>query len=497
MDSVLEQNILAIQQLELTIGKEELAQLLRSRKVALILSDSEPVHKIAARTAANLLSRLSFQVSIGGDDDSLAETVDDADQFGFSYNRFDEEGDYDLRIAIGAQAFAADILVYASGWNVFLTSNATPNLARQTSNEICGAMLGVLISSEAFNRTVGPTLGKKDFQPELCISLLDYSSSISKVPASLPPLYISRATLIGCGAIGNAFVYAISLLPEVCGSLEIVDPDWFTRTNSHRYILANVNVSEPPRLYKTTRAVEFLAHHHGLKVRGYEKNFDLFLTEDCDDRKVSFLISAVDNHAKRRQLGRETPREAINASTGNFTLAVSTHYDSYRHQGSPCVGCHYPYQGAEAERNSLIAKETGLSPGEVGRLSNSNAPMTGELLETIANFRGLNPNIYVEFEGQPFDSFYQHGICGGTEVKTTGGRAEIPLAHVSAGAGVLLALELIKRFTPALRQYSLDNFLQLDMLNLTSDWFRLKKIVRENCDCQREVYRRRFAKKYD
>jgi len=496
MDSVLEQNVLAIRQLELNMGKEELAGLLRSRRVALVLGGVEPAHQIALRTAANLLSRLSFQVGIGGDANSLAEAINEAGQFGFSYDRFDEEARYDLRITIGSRGDAAGIHAYASGWNVYLTADSNQNLAIEPSNEICGAVLGVLVASTAFNLTVGPALGKKGFRPELCVSLLDYSSSVLSVDAPLPPLHIPQATLIGCGAIGNAFVYALSLLPEVSGALDIVDPDWFTRTNSHRYLLADVNVPQSPRLYKTTRAAEFLARHHELKVRGYEKNFDQYLTEDCDNRKVSFLTSAVDNHAKRRQLGRETPREAINASTGNFTLAVSTHYDNYGLRGSPCIGCHYPYQEAEGERNSLIARETGLSLSEVELLSASNAPMTAGLLETIANYKGVSFSTYAEFEGQPFDSFYQHGVCGGTEVKTSGGKVEIPLAYVSAAAGVLLALELIKRFTPALRQYSLDNFLQLDMMNLTNDWFRVKKVARADCDCRREIYRRRFAKKY-
>lgn len=496
MDSVIEQNILAIQQLDLSIGKEDLAELLRTRSVALILCDGEPAHKIALRTAANLLSRLSFQVSIGGDDDSLELAITEADQFGFNFDRFEEEIHYDLRITIGAQGAVSDIQAYAFGWNVCLTSNSAQNFTVEPSNEVCGAMLGVLIASEAFNRTVGPALGKKEFQPNLCISLLDYSSSISSGPAPLPSLHIPRATLIGCGAIGNAFAYALSLLPGVTGYLEIVDPDWFTRTNSHRYMLANINVAEHPRVYKTIRAAEFLAHHRELKVQGYEKNFEQFLAEDGDDRRVSFLIAAVDNHAKRRQLGRETPREAINASTGNFTLVVSTHYGVYSQQGAPCAGCHYPYQAAEAERHTLIARETGLSPAEVESLSTSNAPMTEQLLQTIAAFRGLPSGTYAEFEGQPFDSFYQHGICGGTEVVTSTGKAEIPLAHVSAAAGILLALELTKRFTPELRQYALDNFLQLDMLNLTSEWFRKTKIAREDCDCRRQVYQRRFSNKY-
>jgi hypothetical protein len=495
MDDVLAQNVLAIRQLDSKLSKEQLSHLLLTRRVGLILSDDAPAHQIALKTAANLLCRNSFQVFVGTDNADLKQAMTEAELFGFHYRSLSKLDRYDLRISIGAEQRGADLCALASGWNLIVADRLCCKIV-QPSNEICGALLGVLIAATAFNRTVGPILGKTDFEPELSICLLDYSSSKSAVPAVLPVIQIPRATLIGCGAIGNAFIYALSVLPEVTGILQIVDPDWFTRTNAHRYMLAGMNVAREPRLFKTTRAKEFLAHHSRLKVEGYEKNFQKFLEEDCDDRRVPFLISAVDDHAKRRLLGRETPLEAINASTGSFTLVTTAHYGAYGREQSPCVGCHYPYHTAETERHTVIARETGLSLSEVESLSTTNAAMTPTLLATIAVFRGLPANNYADFEGQPFDSFYQHGICGGTEVKTTNGMLEIPLAHVSAAAGVLMAAELVKRFTPELREYALDNFLQLDMVNLTSNWFQEKKSARGDCECQTDIYKRRFLGKY-
>ena len=496
MNDVLAQNVIAIQQLDSNLSKEQLSQFLLTRRIALILSDDAPAHQVALRTAANLLCRNSFQVFIAADSTHLNQIMAEAEFLRLQYHKFSQFDHYDLKISIGSERLDADLCAFASGWNVLVRSGTKNHEIAQASNEICGALLGVLITATAFNGTVGPILGKTQFEPELKICVLDYSSSISRVPAVLTPIYIPHATLIGCGAIGNAFVYALSVLPALAGILRIVDPDWFTKTNSHRYMLAGINDTRTRRLFKTIRAKEFLAHHSQLKVQGYEKNFQQFLEEDCDDRRVPFLISAVDDHAKRRQLGRETPLEAINASTGSFTLVATTHYGAYRLQESPCVGCHYPYRTAETERHAVIARETGLPLSEVESLSTANAPMTITLLETIAAFRGLRRNHYAEFQGQPFDSFYQHGICGGTEVGTSNGKLEIPLAHVSAAAGVLLALELVKRFTPELRQHALDNFLQLDMLNLTSHWFQQKKSARADCECRRAIYQRRFAEKY-
>src|SRR5207253_2401044 len=97
--------------------------------------------------------------------------------------------------------------------------------------------------------------------------------------------------------------------------------------------------------------------------------------------------------------------------------------------------------------------------------------MTRGLLAAISSYRNEPLEKYLEFEAQPFDSFYQHGICGGTQVQTASGQADVPLAPVSALAGILLANEIVKKFSPVLSRYALENFLQLDLLNLSSYWF--------------------------
>jgi hypothetical protein len=500
MREILEQNILAINQLKLHLDAVQLGEFLQTRQVTLTLTDDAPTHIVALRTAVDLLARLSFQVRVTAGNSALdgqtIKVVEDVRCLGFDNVNQRSASNPDLIMAIGlGPTLGSNLQAHAFGWNIGITSLPGKSDHIQPSNPICGAMLGVLIASEAFNRMVGPLLGKHDFPSEILVSLLDYSAMPSKERAELTDLLIPQATLIGCGAVGGAFVYALSLLPGVSGKLEIVDPDWFTRTNLHRYLLARPADVVNNRVYKTQRARAVLRNHRALNVSEHRRNFSEFLDEDCDERRIPFLISAVDSHGKRRDLGRETPHEALNASTGNFTLALSTHYQAYRDQG-PCLGCHYPASDAEQERFAVIAREIGLQIGAVRTLSKANAPMTSDLLASIAAFRSLPPHSYSEFVGQPFDSFYQHGICGGIEVETPTGQAEIPLAHVSAAAGILLANEVVKRFSPELELYALDNFLQLDMLNLTSCWFSERRASRPSCDCQKEVYRRRFAQKY-
>lgn len=496
MNSVLEQNLRSLQQLKLEVSKDELENLLETRRVALVLTDDSPAHAITLRTATNILSRLSFYVGIAGSNVGVEQTLEEARRFGFAKVHCADREKYNLTIAIGDGPLEADLFAYVSGWNICLTTGHRRDTDADSSNAVCGAMLGAIISSESLNRTIGSVLGKTEFQDRICISLLDYSSNEARIPAGLPAVHIPDVTLVGCGAVGNALIYALAAVPRLTGRINIVDPDWFTKTNSHRYMLSSLTENETSRVYKTIRAKEFLGHHKELKVLGYEKDFEEFLGQGTEDRRVAFLISAVDSHAKRREIGRQTPQKVLNASTGHFTLAVSTHYDAYSGAQTPCVGCIYPPGDAEQARYTLIAQETGLRFSEVQALDNVNGKMTKELLSAISSFRSERFERYSEFEGQPFDSFYQHGICGGTQVLTTTGQADIPLAPISAVAGILLANELVKQVSPSLSQYSLDNFLQLDMLNLSSQWFLQRITARYDCDCQRSTYRRRFSRKY-
>jgi hypothetical protein len=243
MKEILEQNILAINQLRLNLNAFELGEFLQTRQVSLILSDETPAHMAALRTAIDLLARLSFQVNVSARTSSLDrqthKLVESARRFGFDNISQRRPPNPDLIVAIGIEsASESSFQAYAAGWNVGITSSRRKIDYFRGSNPLCGAMVGILIASEAFNRMVGPLLGKCHFPSEILVSLLDYSSTASEEPAELEPLLIPHGTLIGCGAVGGAFIYALSLLPALSGKLEIVDPDWFTRTNLHRYILA-------------------------------------------------------------------------------------------------------------------------------------------------------------------------------------------------------------------------------------------------------------------
>jgi hypothetical protein len=73
------------------------------------------------------------------------------------------------------------------------------------------------------------------------------------------------------------------------------------------------------------------------------------------------------------------------------------------------------------------------------------------------------------------------------------------LSFISAAAGVLLAIELVKQFTPELHAFVLDNYFRFDtLMNPNPDFksVRLQEPTRR-CICWDrdyvDIYKRRFA----
>src|SRR5215217_7792600 len=124
MDDVLAQNIIAIQQLDSSLSKEQLSQFLLTRRIGLVLSDDAPVHQVALRTAANLLCRNSFQVFVGADSTRLNQVMSEAEFLGLHYRSLSGLDRYDLTISIGSERPDADLCAFASGWNVLVASGA-------------------------------------------------------------------------------------------------------------------------------------------------------------------------------------------------------------------------------------------------------------------------------------------------------------------------------------------------------------------------------------
>jgi hypothetical protein len=124
------------------------------------------------------------------------------------------------------------------------------------------------------------------------------------------------------------------------------------------------------------------------------------------------------------------------------------------------------------------------------------------LLELIAERLGVDRERVVAFAGQPFETLYREGVCGGAilplgSVGAPRPEVQVPLAHQSALAGILLAARMVSHAAgdnSRNRQITRVNVMHTINAKYLSQ--EAAKDPRGICVCQDRDYRAAFRAKY-
>lgn len=283
-----------------------------------------------------------------------------------------------------------------------------------------------------------------------CAALLD-CAVVAKLPFGLPsvfelpfaalgldlkfldqPIELGHIYLAGAGAIGNGLLWAGRHL-DLRGRLEIADDDEVDSGNLNRQIWFHEMDIEASK-------AERLAHH----AQPFFPNLKLVprpsrlqaLKERSARPWLPRLIVAVDSRRARRALQNEFPGEVFDASTTDIREVV-VHYHR-QPTNLACLSCIYEPDTVEFSREAHIADHLGVSVDEVRseRISAASAA------SIHARFPHLTAGSLV---GLAYDSLFRT-LCGEGSLKAATQREETaPFAFVSCLAGVMLALELVRR----------------------------------------------------
>jgi hypothetical protein len=241
--------------------------------------------------------------------------------------------------------------------------------------------------------------------------------------------------LVGCGAIGNAAVWALRYVPHAA-VLHLVDDERIDLGNLQRYVMAS-------RADVGRAKVDVLARHlqgpvkpvrHRMTLRGFLRRYGY---------RHGLVLAAVDSAASRIDLQSSLPRAVINGWTQVGDLGVSAHG---RFGGpSACLACLYQPTGPSKSDDQVVAEALGIPQWlmEVRNLLHLGGPVPEPLLNEISQGLGLDPADVKAFSGRPLRELYVEGICGGglvvPEPTSPQEYVHVPLAHQSALAGILLA----------------------------------------------------------
>ena len=320
-------------------------------------------------------------------------------------------------------------------------------------------------------------------------SLLDHTAFGlgSDVPKAV---WIPEAHLVGLGAVGSAAVYTLAHFEDISGVIHLIDNETIDESNLNRYVLGRRQDIEEWKVDVAAAALSATA----IRAEPFRGAFASYT--DKYGSEVDLLLSPVDSEEGRRGLAKMLPRRVVNAATGGTTVTISTHGFS---DGKACLHCLYLPEPNREAAEEVMAKDMGLPPGLVQKLIETNTPLDAELVARIERHRGYEPNRWKSHIGLPIHSFYAKAVCGDAEIRLPTANVIAPLSFISAAAGIMLAVELIKAGHPELGEWSLDNYFRVDTLFHPNPAFRQlrRQDTSGRCICTDADFLAVYSERYD
>ena len=268
--------------------------------------------------------------------------------------------------------------------------------------------------------------------PEKDTLVLRYAELGLDLGRLLEPIDIGRAYLAGAGAVGNGFLWAVRHL-NLVGRLDIVDDDCVSKGNLNRQVwFGDEDVS---RLKAVQLAAKAGKHCGGLALVPRECRLQ-DLPEKSERAWLERLIVGVDSRRARRALQNECPGEVFDASTTDISEVVLHH--NRQPMAAACLSCVYPPDEEEYSRERHIAERLEVAVDEVRRERVS--PESARKI--VRKYPQLACGDVV---GVAFDTLFKRLCSEGELDGGPGKRVVAPFAFVSALAGAMLALEVVRR----------------------------------------------------
>lgn len=409
--------------------------------------------------------------------------------------------DPDLSIVVGPNApgpRGPALFVGSEGWMSYLSREAVFSRMRQkVTNPISALHSAALAAGEAFKEAYCDYLsGIEPIDGTLRYDLLRFKETSEPVyePAIPQPLHISQALLVGAGAIGQAFVSALNLLPELAGSIRIVDHDASDDGNAQRSMLANFENSGVPKV-KLCR--QLLQSRHGLLDVGTPTSADEVITDYEGYRSLTggridepLVVTAVDSAQARRDVQAGLPkvvldgwtevqRDLLGYGVGRFTAGGP-------HGCSSCV--HRPSEDDPKEADLAAAVTPFFKDECQRRLDNPGIPTIRKELMRIAEHSGRRFEEMAHLEGAPLGEVLHAQDCGLARVPLGEDDVRAPVTHMPVLAGTMLAAQFVVELMGRQDETSLEHLAWFDARKIPGGEHLSERDPWDDCICQMEPF---------
>jgi hypothetical protein len=349
--------------------------------------------------------------------------------------------------------------------------------------------------------------GTSEEEGEFRLSLLDFSVATGEVISSEPssrtvsPVDLGEVHLVGVGAVGHGFVWALRRVPWLKGLLFVIDGEEYDSSNPQRYVETTASQSG----FKAPAAAARRWASASLRIEAADVDWATHLTRLTTDRQnwlLDRVVLAVDNARDRIMAQAALPRRIYNAWTRRENLGISRH----DFLNGPCLCCLYEPQGQRPNRDEQVAQSLGMNePADNKRVRaylDTGTPLDDEALAWIGDRMRLAEGQRLrlsEFRGKSIDALYSEGVCGGFLMPGEAGTAapaEVPMAFQSAMAGICLAAELVVD-AGELRNQTLSAITELNLLRSMPRRLNRPQLPTSGCAiCQDSDFRSTYLEKY-
>lgn len=441
------------------VDAEQLAAHLTSTHLHLTAGpDAQPSGVLMA---ANLAARLYPTVTVDTTDPALTARAIEAMRKINPDITTSFEAPATVRLILGdptATPEAGTAIVDSVGWTAYLDQPAAQRWPTAPVAAMAAACIGM---GEVFRYVFAAALGDRGRggPTPAVVNLVELTDAQDNLP--IPEIDIEHAALVGGGAVGQAALLALSG-SQVTGIVTIIDPEQVELSNLQRYVLTTAGDVGAVKV----NLAQDRAQTATLTIKKAQQAWTAGLLEELGAQRT---LCALDTAQQRILLAAALPGPIYNAWTQPRDLGFSRH----EHFGQePCLACLYWPIEAKPNQHELIAEAVGEHPLRVLAYLTINAPVgtpipvqaipqlaalpapgdapgwTGRpILDDIAARHEIAAERLDRWRGAPLDVLYREVVCGEAmlDFSFTGIPQEtrVPLAHQSALAGVMLAVELL------------------------------------------------------
>ncbi|RUW01313.1 hypothetical protein EOA46_33070, partial [Mesorhizobium sp. M1A.F.Ca.IN.022.05.2.1] len=338
-----------------------------------------------------------------------------------------DEGEPDLELVVGAvdPATPGPHLYASLNRRGVIVDTEPLHHSNEEIHPLLTALAACHVAAAALHRVIGSSS-----LPRLGFPLsVDFAELAIPEGSLTTPFDISGAVLVGGGAVGNGFLRALRHL-QVRGTLPIVDPKVVGEGNPNRCLYFTSDHVGLPKAATLARSAQ--PDFPELKLEPYACTFGELVAKTG---LVDTAIVTVDSRRARRSLQKEIPRRVIDASTTD-ARAVIVHSHS-QPTDDACLACIYRHVPDEHARERSIAEGLGIDI-EMVREGFISADAAGRIAKA-------HPSVEAKaIAGKAYDTLFKE-LCSAQALLTPEGRQVLaPFAFVSALAGVLLVVELLR-----------------------------------------------------